>query len=109
MNDNALVIVDRSGTIRHWNACAETWFGYSAEAALGRTLDLIVPSDFQAEHWKGFHRAVERGVADSDGRAASFPVQCSAGDVTVFRGALTLLRDVERHVIGAAVVFEPSA
>ena len=109
MDNNALVIVDREGTIRHWNTRAEQWFGYAAGTAVGQTLDLIVPPEFRADHWTGFRRAMDAGAAEMDGRSAPFPVRCATGVVTPFVGALTLLRDAGRRVIGAAVVFEPGA
>ena len=40
---DAIIFADKGGTIRLWNSGAEAIFGYSAEQALGRTLDLIVP------------------------------------------------------------------
>jgi signal transduction histidine kinase len=38
---DAVLCVDRAGVIRLWNRRAETLFGYSAEEAIGHTLDLI--------------------------------------------------------------------
>ncbi len=104
----ALVMVDRSGIIRHLNDRAETWFGYPAATALGQTLDLIVPRAFQADHWKGFHRAVASGSAGAEAQATPFPVQCADGAIATFRGQLTLLRDPDGSVIGAIVVFAPN-
>ncbi len=107
MNDNALIMVDRSGVIRHWSACAEEWFGHSASAALGRTLDIIVPEQYRSDHWRGFQRAVETGSAATDGQSTTFPVLCKDGAVKEFRAGLTLLRNAGRRVIGALVIFEP--
>ena len=45
MTDHAIVVADADGTITWWNPGAEVLFGHSAAAALGQSLDLIVPDD----------------------------------------------------------------
>lgn len=58
---DALIYADRKGIIRAWNAQAEAVFGFSAEEALGQSLDIIIPERYRAAHWTGFDRAMERG------------------------------------------------
>lgn len=58
---DALIYADREGIIRAWNAQAEAVFGFSAEDALGQSLDLIIPERYRAAHWRGFDLAMERG------------------------------------------------
>jgi PAS domain-containing protein len=106
--DKAIVIVDVGGIIRLWNARAEEWFGYSAEAAIGQSLDLIVPAEFRADHWRGFFRAMKTGAADLDGRSTPFPVLCANAVTSPFVGILSLLRDTQSCVSGAMVVFLPA-
>jgi hypothetical protein len=33
-------------------------FGFSAEDALGQSLDLIIPEHLRASHWRGFEAAI---------------------------------------------------
>jgi hypothetical protein len=33
-------------------------FGYSAEEALGQSVELIIPDDLRAAHWTGFDAAM---------------------------------------------------
>lgn len=54
----AAVYVDVGGTIRSWNRAAEILFGHSADEAIGRRADLIVPEALRDMHWAGFGRAV---------------------------------------------------
>lgn len=54
------VVMDSQGQVREWTPLAETLFGYSAEAAVGRSLgDLIVPEAMRPYHEIGFRRYVQ--------------------------------------------------
>jgi PAS domain S-box-containing protein len=57
----AVIFADRAGHIRLWNRGAEAIFGFSAEEAIGVSLDIIVPERFRSAHWSGFHEAIESG------------------------------------------------
>lgn len=65
---DALVFADRSGTIRRWNRAAAALFGFSAEEALGQSLDLIIPERLRAAHWRGFDAAMASGELKLAGR-----------------------------------------
>lgn len=56
----AILTTDADGLITSWNAAAERLFGHSRSAALGQSMDLIVPERFQAGHHAGLER-VKRG------------------------------------------------
>ena len=58
---DAVIFADRNGTIVWWNHGATVMFGYSREAALGRTLDIIIPENLRARHWEGYHHTMETG------------------------------------------------
>lgn len=58
---DAIVAADREGNIRFWNPGAERLFGYTADEALGRSLDLIVPERLRARHWEGYERVMQTG------------------------------------------------
>src|SRR5580692_5688609 len=55
---DAILATDRDGVIRFWNPGAELIFGLPAEAAIGQTLDLIIPENLRARHWQGWRQAV---------------------------------------------------
>ena len=40
---------------------AERIFGFTAEAALGQSLDLIIPERFRERHWNGFRQVMLTG------------------------------------------------
>jgi PAS domain S-box-containing protein len=66
---DALILADREGLIRRWNAAAAQVFGHSAEDAIGQSLDLIIPERFREQHWTGFHRALADGETKYRGQA----------------------------------------
>lgn len=59
---HAVVSADREGIIRDWNETAENIFGHRAKEAIGRTIDLIVPEEERADHWRSFRRVMATGV-----------------------------------------------
>ena len=58
----AVVSADREGIIRDWNETAERIFGHSAGQAIGETLDLVVPEEERANHWRNFRRVMATGL-----------------------------------------------
>jgi PAS domain S-box-containing protein len=57
---DAIISIDESQSILHFNTGAEAIFGWSAEEMLGQPLDLLIPERFRAvhrEHVRGFGRS----------------------------------------------------
>jgi PAS domain S-box-containing protein len=65
---DALIFADREGTIKLWNARAEAIFGYAAGEAIGASLDLIIPENLRAAHWRGYRQAITLGHAKTGGQ-----------------------------------------
>lgn len=106
MDRHAVLIADAQGVIVAWSAGAERAFGHAAGHAVGQTLDLIVPPEFRADHWRGFRAAMASGAASVEGQSTPFPVQRADGDVVEHAGRLTLVRAPDGQTVGAIVVFE---
>lgn len=66
---DATIFADREGMIRIWNARATSTFGFSASEAIGESLDVIIPEDLRAAHWRGFNQAIATGKTRSGGQA----------------------------------------
>ena len=65
---DAVIFADRAGTIRRFNPAAAALFGFSADEALGQSLDLIIPEHLRAAHWRGFDAAMANGKLKLQGR-----------------------------------------
>lgn len=52
----AAIVADRDGVILEWNRAAEVIFGYSAAEAIGRSIEIVVPEEERADHWRGYRR-----------------------------------------------------
>lgn len=57
----AVIYADLKGVIQIWNHGAEAVFGFSADEAVGQSVDIIIPEKLRAAHWAGFNKAVEHG------------------------------------------------
>lgn len=65
---DATIYSDKEGHIHVWNAAAEKMFGFSAEQALGQSLDIIIPERLREAHWHGFDAAIAAGVTKHSGK-----------------------------------------
>jgi PAS domain S-box-containing protein len=55
---DAIVASDGKGTITFWNSGAERIFGFTAEEALGQSLDIIIPEQLRERHWVGYREVM---------------------------------------------------
>lgn len=91
---DAVLICDRSGIVRYWNAAAERVFGFSAPDALGRSMDLIIPERLRARHWRGWDATMESGVTRyADGRLLAVPALHKDGRQVSIEFSLQLVKD----------------
>jgi PAS domain S-box-containing protein len=58
---DAIIAADTDGKILLWNPAAERMFGFTAEDALGHSLDLIIPERWRHRHWEGYQRVMRTG------------------------------------------------
>ena len=65
---DSVIYADTEGKIRFWNAASEQMFGFTAQEAIGQSLDIIIPEYLREPHWRGFYAAVESGRTKHDGR-----------------------------------------
>ena len=100
----AVIFADQQGVVRLWNRAAETMFGYSADEALGQSLDLIVPERFRARHWEGYRHVMATGVTSYGQRLLAVPAMRKDGQRISIEFSIALLKDEHGEVTGAAAV-----
>jgi PAS domain S-box-containing protein len=100
----AVIFADRKGAIRLWNRAAETMFGYSADEALGQSLDLIVPERFRTRHWDGYRHVMATGVTSYGDRLLAVPAMRKDGQRISIEFSIALLRDDRGELAGAAAI-----
>jgi PAS domain S-box-containing protein len=101
---DAIIVADRDGTIRLWNGGARAVFGYSAEEAVGQSLDLIVPERFRERHWNGFRKVMETGVTRYGRELLAVPaIRKDEARISV-EFSVALLRSPTDEVLGVAAI-----
>lgn len=58
----AVIVADRDGVIQEWNPVAERIFGYSAAQAIGQKIDLVMPEEERADHWRNYRRVIATNI-----------------------------------------------
>jgi PAS domain S-box-containing protein len=109
---DAIVAADKEGIICFWNPGAERIFGYPRDAAIGQSLDIIIPERLRKRHWDGYHRVIKSGESryghgdvlavpgiKKDGSRISIeftivPLRDGAGELS---GMAAILRDVTKR------------
>ena len=101
---DGIIVADRSGTIRVWNAGAVALLGHPAADAIGRRVDLIIPEEYHGAHWAGFGRAMQQGALSGTDPSFVLPALHRNGTVLELRSSLTLLRDPASGAPAGAMV-----
>lgn len=107
---DAIITVDQSRQIVHFNRGAEEIFGYSADEAIGRHLAVLLPPRFREvheEHMERFARAPEtsrrmgarREIFGLRADGTEFPAEASISKLVAPDGILytVVLRDITRQ------------
>jgi PAS domain S-box-containing protein len=102
---DAVIATDTAGAITFWSPGAERIFGYSADFALGKSLDIIIPERLRARHWHGFRRAMEAGSSrygEADLLAA--PGMRKDGAAISVEFTVAFIKDDGGRIVGIAAV-----
>lgn len=111
---DAVILGDAEGVIRLWNKGAERIFGFTAEEAIGQSMDIIIPERLRARHWDGYARTMATGKSrygagdllavpaiTKDGRSISieFTIHMLHGPGGELLGPAAILRDVTQRFL----------
>lgn len=102
---DGIILADREGVIRFWNAGAERLFGFTAAEALGRPLDIIIPEPQRARHWAGFSRVMKSGESRyGEGDVLAVPGLRKDGGRVSLEFTIVPLRDAAGQMEGMAAI-----
>ena len=101
---DAILFSDHEGIIRLWNRGAEMIFGFTAEEALGQSLDLIIPERLRTVHWEGYHRVMATGETRYGKDLLSVPAQHRDGHQLSCEFSIVMLKDEAGKIIGIASI-----
>jgi len=104
---DAIIMLDKRGTISFWNPAAETIFGYSAQEVMGRDLHkMLAPQRYHEAYMRGLTRFRETGQGAAIGKTleleairkdgTEFPMEISLSAIRIGGEwhAVATLRDI---------------
>lgn len=101
----AIVYSDREGLIRFWNEGAERVFGFTAEDALGQSLDIIIPERQRQRHWQGYDEVMRTGTSRyGSGDLLSVPATRKDGSRISVEFTIVPLKGADGTMMGMAAV-----
>lgn len=101
---DAILFSDAEGFIRIWNRGAEMMFGYSAEEALGQSLDLIIPERLRNRHWEGYHQVMATGQTRYGKDLLSVPALHRSGQQLSCEFSIVMLKNEAGDLIGVGSI-----
>jgi PAS domain S-box-containing protein len=103
---DAVLVSDRGGAIRGWNAAARRLFGFTPEEALGASMDLIIPERLRGRHWGGWDQVMESGVTRyGDGQLLAVPALHKDGRQLSVEFSIQLLKDGAGRIEWVVAIF----
>ena len=105
MESDAVIATDRAGIVTFWNPGATRIFGFTADEAIGQSLDLIIPPNLRARHWDGFNRVMTTGESHyGHGDLLSVPAQTKSGQRVSVEFTIAMLKDQAHRPAGTVAI-----
>jgi PAS domain S-box-containing protein len=102
---DAIIATDRTGIINFWNPGATRVFGFAADEAIGRSLDLIIPDNLRARHWTGFSQVMKTGESHyGHGDLLSVPALAKGGQRISVEFTIVMLKDEQDQPMGTVAI-----
>jgi len=98
----AIIFGDREGIVRLWNAGAEAMFGWSADEALGKSMEMIIPEKHRVRHWEGYFHVMETGLTKYGQNVLAVPALTKDGRRISVEFNIALLKTADGRILGAA-------
>ena len=101
---DAIIVADAHEKIVLWNPAATRIFGYTAEEALGKTLDLIVPERQRHRHNEGYSKSMETGTTRYGESLLKVPALHKDGSTLSIAFTVGMLFDDKHQANGVVAV-----
>ena len=102
---DAIIATDRDGAITFWNPGAVRIFGFTADEATGRSLDLIIPERLRERHWQGYRQVMATGQSRyGAGELLSVPALHKSGARISVEFTIATIRSAAGEVAGLVAV-----
>jgi PAS domain S-box-containing protein len=101
---DAIIAASPEGAIVFWNPAAERIFGFTAEEALGHSLDLIIPERFRERHWAAYRKAMLSGQTRYSTEVLRVPAVSKDGHSLSIAFTVALLRSADGKIHGIAAI-----
>jgi PAS domain S-box-containing protein len=95
---DAIIAAGTDGKIILWNPAAERIFGFTAEEALGQSLDIIIPERLRDRHWEGYRRAMQTGQSRYGTEVLRVPALRKDGRSLSIAFTVALLRSADARI-----------
>lgn len=107
---DGILFAGRDGKIVFWNRGAERIFGFAADEAVGRSMDLIIPERLRERHWANWDRVMETGVTRYATDVLAVPALRKDGTTISIEFTIQLARDASGTILGpVAMIRDVSA
>jgi PAS domain S-box-containing protein len=104
-NSDAIIAADKEGIIRFWNPGAERIFGHASAAAIGQSLDIIIPERLRKRHWDGYRQVIASGKSRyGQGDILAVPGIRKDGSPVSLEFTIVPLRNGTGQLIGLATI-----
>ncbi len=100
----AVIYSNRQGIIERWNDASSVMLGYTADEAMGQSLDLIIPEHLRAAHWRGFEAAMASGTTRLHGRPTVTRAAHKSGRKLYVEMSFALVTDKLGTVLGSVAI-----
>jgi PAS domain S-box-containing protein len=101
---DAIIVTDAKGAITVWNPAAERMFGFTANEALGQSLDMIIPERLRGRHWEGYQKTMETGHTKYGSDLLRVPAVHKDGRALSIAFTVAMLMSAEGKPVAIAAV-----
>ena len=98
---DAVIFAGTDGLIANWNAAAERIFGHTSAAAMGQSLDIIIPEQYREAHWTAYDRALADGDTKYRGQSLATRSVRADGEKIYVELSFGIIKDAAGASIGA--------